>query len=129
MGKSVFDKTINLNIKNDIKDDDSYSLSEIDFSIFDGDFGFIEYEKKVKKQKQKKGLIRKKLYIPLSKLNETYELYKIINGVKTGKKTMFEIEIIDKYKKRYVTRINDKKLKIIAPTLLCDYYESRMHFN
>ena len=129
MEKSVFDKKNNLKNKNEMKDDVSYSLSEIDFSVFDGDFGFIEYEKKVKKQKQKKGLIRKKLYIPLSKLNETYELYKIINGVKTGKKTMFEIEIIDKYKKRYVTRINDKKLKIIAPTLLCDYYESRMHFN
>ncbi len=129
MGKSIFDKKNNLKSKNEIKDDVSYSLSEIDFSVFDGDFGFFEYKKKVKKQRQKKGNIKKKIYIPLSKLNETYELSKIINGVKTGKKTMFEIEIFDKYKKRYITRINDKKLKILAPTLLCDYYESRMHFN
>ena len=91
MGKSIFDKKNYLKSKNEIKDDVSYSLSEIDFSVFDGDFGFFEYEKKVKKQRQKKGNIKKKIYIPLSKLNETYELSKIINGVKTGKKTMFEI--------------------------------------
>ena len=125
MEKSVFDKKNNLKNKNEMKDDVSYSLSEIDFSVFDGDLGFTEYEKKAKKQKQNK----KKIYIPLSKLNEDYEFHKIINGIKTGKKTFFQIEIFDKHKKKYLTRINNTKLKILAPTLLCDYYETRLHFN
>jgi hypothetical protein len=26
-------------------------------------------------------------------------------------------------------KMDNEKLKIIAPTLLCDYYESRLHFS
>ena len=127
MTKRKFEKKKSLKFKknNNKDDDDSYMLSDIDFSVFDGDLGFTEYEKKAKKQKQNK----KKIYIPLSKLNEDYEFHKIINGIKTGKKTFFQIEIFNKHKKKYLTRINNTKLKILAPTLLCDYYETRLHFN
>ena len=127
MTKRKFDKKKSLKFKEN-DNDDSYMLSDIDFSVFDGDVGFSEYNKKLKKNKQKKS-VKKNIFIPYSKLTEEYEFHKIINGIKTGKNTFFQIEIFDKSKKKYITRINNKKLKILAPTLLCDYYETRMHFN
>ena len=116
MTKRKFEKKKSLKFKknNNKDDDDSYMLSDIDFSVFDGDLGFTEYEKKAKKQKQNK----KKIYIPLSKLNEDYEFHKIINGIKTGKKTFFQIEIFDKHKKKIFNKNKQHQTKNISSNII-----------
>lgn len=103
----------------------SQSISE------DNNLSILKNNKIINKKKEKRK-VKKNFYVKISwkELIENYEILKIRSGVIHKRNIQFDIEVKninnDKIK---LIKMDNEKLKIIAPTLLCDYYESRLHFS
>ena len=103
-----------------------YSENSDDSS--ENDFKFLKNDKKKIIIKQK----RKKIYEKISwkELIENYEIIKIICGVIHKRNIQFDIQVKNvKNNSVSIIRMDNEKLKLIAPTLLCDFYENRLHFS
>ena len=95
------------------------------------DSDFEEYrvseEENFNNIQKSKNIKRKKKYIPWKSLNCWYEILGIIKGILTRKGVEFDILVKNKRtNKEYKAKVNSKKLKYIAPLLLCDYYEKHI---
>ena len=97
----------------------------------DNNLSILKNNKIINKKKEKRK-VKKNFYVKISwkELIENYEILKIRSGVIHKRNIQFDIEVKninnDKIK---LIKMDNEKLKIIAPTLLCDYYESRLHFS
>jgi hypothetical protein len=106
----------------DDNNEDNDESSENDFKLLKDNKYKIILKKK----------IRKKLYEKISwkELIENYEIIKIIFGVIHKRNIQFDIEVKNiKNNGISLIRMDNEKLKLIAPTLLCDFYENRLHFS
>ena len=95
-----------------------------------------ENDLKLLKNNKKKNILkkqqRKKIYEKISwkELIENYEIIKIICGVIHKRNIQFDIQVKNLENNSIsLIRMDNEKLKLIAPTLLCDFYESRLHFS
>ena len=114
------------------KKDNSFTLFSENLSQSnseDNNLSILKNNKIINKKKEKRK-VKKNFYVKISwkELIENYEILKIRSGVIHKRNIQFDIEVKninnDKIK---LIKMDNEKLKIIAPTLLCDYYESRLH--
>ena len=95
-------------------------------------YGEIKFEKckKRKSNSIKRNniiIIKRKKFISLKTLNNDYEIIRIIQGTNTKQAIKFNVLIRNlRTKKYFKAKLDNNKLKSIAPILLCEYYENHI---
>ena len=98
-------------------EDNNQSLSSENHDV-------INIEEKSKHKKEKKSEINK---ICFSDLNSNFTILKILRGVTSNNCVLFDILCRnDKEGKEYECKVNNHKLKYIAPLLMAEFYEEHI---